>query len=115
MAVKTHRGPTPWSHEGLERRGYRKCPYCWRHLVKIEEHVDAHRAGRIGPNGKRRDRSRDEARRRTEPFDGALATVRFRGGIRRRWVPRADLERLAALPPDRDLLRDVDKAVDQRP
>jgi len=87
-----------WTHEGLERRGYKKCPFCWRHLVKIEQHVEAHRTGRIGPDGKRRDRA---------------AEVRY--AVRRRWVPRIALRRLAELPPDRGLLREVDDAADQEP
>ena len=51
------RKPSPWSHTSLEARGYRKCRYCWRHLVKINEHEEMHRMGVIGPDGKRTDRT----------------------------------------------------------
>jgi len=95
MATRQRR-VRPWSHDALERRGYHKCPYCWRHLVKIEQHVEAHRAGRIGPDGKRRDRGTDE-----------------RPVVRRRSVPRSALGRVAGLPPDRTLLREIDEAVEQ--
>jgi hypothetical protein len=97
MTTKGRR-QSPWSHEGLEQRGYKKCPYCWRHLVKIDQHVEAHRTGRIGPDGRRRDRKAD-----------------VRNVIRRRWVGRTALARLAALAPDRGLLREVDAAADQEP
>lgn len=116
MVTRRRVGPTPWSHEGLEQRGYKKCPYCWRHLVKIEEHVAGHREGRIGPDGKRRDRSPEEQRRWTERSNGSPATERFRE-IRRTLVPRARYERILRLPPV-DLARfreQVDAAVDQEP
>ena len=95
MATRQRR-VRPWGHDALERRGYHKCPYCWRHLVKIEQHVEAHRAGRIGPDGKRRDRSADG-----------------RQVVRRRSVPRDALGRVTALSPDPTLLREIDEAVDQ--
>ncbi len=109
MATKHAGRPTAWSHAGLVERGYQKCPYCPRHLVKIEEHVAAHRAGRIGPDGRRRDRARGAPQAPTAPaFDGgAMADGR------RVFVPREDLERLFRLPSlDPSFTRDVDGAVD---
>lgn len=108
--------PTHWSHEGLERRGYKKCPYCWRHLVKIEDHVAAHREGRIGPDGKRRDRSLEEQRRWSERSNGTPATERYREP-QRTFVPRARYERILRLPPvDLERFREqVDALVDQEP
>jgi hypothetical protein len=110
------RAPSPWSHEGLERRGYKKCPYCWRHLVKIDEHIAAHKAGRIGPDGRRRVRGERSARR------GSARRPAFRVGAapvtagRRVFVGAADVNRILALtPPDRTFFRDVDGAVDQEP
>ncbi len=76
MNARVPRGPSRWSHQGLERRGYRKCPFCWRHLVKLEEHVAAHEAGRIGADGKRRDRSATEKRAWAERYNGTAATLR---------------------------------------
>lgn len=115
--MKPRRGatrPTPWSHEGLEQRGYKKCPYCWRHLVKIEEHVAAHEEGRMGPDGKRRDRSEAERRRWAERYNGSPATAAY-VRPRQTFAPRAVLERILRLPPvDMDAFaRDVDEAVDQ--
>lgn len=113
MATRRARDPSPWSHEGLERRGYWKCPYCWRHLVKIEEHVAAHQQGRIGPDGRRRDR-RPAAHRRLGPVSDGIRTEAT-NAQRQTFVPRAVLERILRLPPiDGDAFaRDVDEAVDQ--
>jgi hypothetical protein len=85
------RTPSPWSHAGLERRGYRKCPYCWRHLVKLEDHVAAHRSGTIGADGRRRDRTAEERRRWAERIRRTV------GGVPqapRRFVPRDEFVRL---------------------
>lgn len=95
MATRQRR-VRPWGHDALERRGYHKCPHCWRHLVKIEQHIEAHRVGRIGPDGRRRDRAPGE-----------------RLVVRQRWVPRGALDRVAGLSPDATLLREIDEAVDQ--
>lgn len=113
MAVGRRRAPSPWSHEGLERRGYKKCPYCWRHLVKIEEHVAAHDAGLIGPDGRRMDRSAEERQRWAERFNGRPGSARHRAG--RGFVPRAQIEELLRLPPIDigAMRRQVDKVVDQ--
>jgi hypothetical protein len=114
--VAAHRviKPTPWSHAGLERRGYKKCPYCWRHLVKIEEHVAAHEAGLIGSDGKRRDRTPEEDRRWAERYNGTTATDRFRQE-RRTFVARSDYRRLLDLPAVdlKAFRRQIDAAVDQ--
>lgn len=103
-----------WTHEGLERRGYKKCPYCWRHLVKIEEHIEGHRQGRIGPDGKRMDRTSAERRRWAERYNGRPATMAHLRP-RRTFVPRAVLEEILRLPPvdAKAFSRDVDEAVDQ--
>lgn len=115
MAIRRRR-PTPWSHEGLERRGYQKCPLCWRHIVKIDEHVAAHEAGLIGPDGKRRDRSAEERRRWAERYNGRAATDRHRQP-RRVFVPRAHVVRLLQLPAvDYAAFRtQIDAVVDQEP
>lgn len=114
MAARRVIKPTPWSHEGLERRGYKKCPYCWRHLVKIEEHVAAHEAGLIGSDGKRRDRTPAETRRWARRYNGSAATERFRQE-RRTFVARSDYERLLDLPAVdfKAFRRQVDAVVDQ--
>lgn len=110
------RSATAWSHEGLERRGYKKCPYCWRHLVKLEQHVAAHKAGLIGSDGKRTDRTPDEARRWGQRYNGSDATERFRAGMKRTFVSRAEVERLLKVsPPDPSFSREVDAAADQEP
>ena len=115
MAPRRRREPTPWSHEGLERRGYKKCPLCWRHLVKIDEHIAAHEAGLIGTDGKRSDRSPEERRRWAERYNGRPATEPHRQ--RRMFVPRAQLERVLRLPAvDYTALRkELDTIVDQEP
>jgi len=102
--------PSRWSHEGLERRGYRKCPYCWRHLVKIEEHIAAHDAGLIGVDGRRRDRTAAERRRWAERHGGpAIAQGR------RTFVPRKEYERILRLAPIDflKLRRQIDALVSQ--
>ena len=117
---------TKWSHEGFEGRGYHKCPICPRHLVKIEDHLAAHRAGFIGPDGRRRDRTASEQRRWTERFNGRAATERFRSafgslaapagavsGGREVFVDRAVLRKILELPPlEPSFTRDVDGAVE---
>src|SRR2546428_13155366 len=77
VAIRRRREPTPWSHQGLERRGYKKCPLCWRHIVKLDEHIAAHEAGLIGADGKRRDRTPEEPRRWAERFNGRPGTERL--------------------------------------
>jgi hypothetical protein len=110
------RTATAWSHEGLERRGYKKCPYCWRHLVKIEQHIAAHRAGLIGPDGKRTDRTPEEARRWSQRYNGSDATERFRPGVKRIFASRAAVARLLRVSPaDPSFGREVDAATDQEP
>jgi len=110
------RSATAWSHEGLVRRGYKKCPYCWRHLVKIEQHIAAHKAGLIGSDGKRTDRTPDEARQWEQRYNGKGATERFRAGVKRMFVSRTDVERLLKVsPPDPTFSREVDAAADQEP
>jgi len=113
MAIRKQRPPSRWSHKGLERRGYKKCPYCWRHLVKIEEHMAAHEAGLIGPDGRRTDRTAEEQRRWAERFNGRPITARY--GATRSFVGRARLEEILGLPPvDVSLMRrQMDKVVDQ--
>lgn len=113
MAVRRRRVPTAWSHEGLERRGYKKCPYCWRHLVKIEDHIAAHEAGLIGPDGRRTDRRPEERQRWSERFNGRPVTARYRTSGA--FVPRARLEEILRLPPvDLAAMRaQMDKLVDQ--
>ncbi len=105
---------TAWSHEALERRGYKKCQFCWRHLVKIDDHVAAHELGLIGPDGKRRDRTPEERRRWAERYNGNAATERFRSA-RSMFLPRADYERVLRLPTvDYRIMRtQIDEAVDQ--
>ncbi len=117
---------TKWSHEGFERRGYQKCPICPRHLVKIDDHLAAHRDGRIGPDGKRTARGVSERRRWTERFNGRAATERFRaplgfvsepavatGGGREVFVDRSVLLRILELPSlEPSFTQDVDGAVE---
>lgn len=67
-----------WSAAAMEKRGYRKCPYCGRRLVDLERHVESHREGLFGPDGRRTDRSPEEARRWAQRYNGAPATERFR-------------------------------------
>lgn len=112
MTVKGRRSPTTWSHEGLERRGYKKCPYCWRHLVKIEDHVAAHEAGLIGPDGRRTDRTPEERRRWSERFNGRPVTARYRTGGA--FIPKARLVEILRLAPvDLGAMRrQMDKLVD---
>lgn len=116
MAMRKRREPTRWSHEALERRGYKKCPLCWRHIVKIEDHIAAHEAGLIGADGKRRDRTPEEQRRWADRYNGRLATAR-RGQPRRTFVPKAQLEDLLRLPVvDYVAFRkQIDAVVDQEP
>jgi len=111
MAMRKKREPTPWSHEAYERRGYKKCPLCWRHIVKLDDHIAAHEAGLIGEDGKRRDRTPDEARRWAERYNGRAATAR----PRRTFVGRAQTDELLRLPAVdyRSFRRQVDTAVDQ--
>lgn len=118
--------PTKWSHEGFERRGYQKCPICPRHLVKIESHLEDHRLGRIGPDGKRTDRTRNERRRWAERFNGRAATERFRSalgsatepvgaasGRREVFVDRSVLRKILELPSlEPSFTQDVDGAVE---
>lgn len=107
---------TAWSHEGLERRGYRKCPFCWRHLVKIEAHVAAHEAGLIGPDGKRRDRTPAERQRWAQRYNGRAASGP-QATDRAVFVRRRDYERILRLRPV-DLAafrRQIDAATDQEP
>ena len=113
MAARRRVRPTPWSHEGLEQRGYKKCPYCWRHLVKIEDHVAAHKEGRMGPDGKRLDRGLAQQHRWAERYDGSPATEAY--PRRQVFAPRAVLERILRLPPVNmeAFAKDVDEAVDQ--
>jgi hypothetical protein len=114
VAARREIKPTPWSHEGLERRGYKKCPSCWRHLVKIEEHVAAHEAGLIGSDGKRRNRTPEDRHRWAQRYNGSAATERFRRE-RREFVARSDYERLLDLPvvDYKAFRKQVDAAVDQ--
>src|SRR5438132_1048363 len=116
VAIRRRREPTPWSHQGLERRGYKKCPLCWRHIVKLDEHIAAHEAGLIGADGKRRDRTPEERRRWAERYNGRPVTERLRKA-RRTFVPRAQLERLFQLPVvDYAAFRkQLDSVVDQEP
>lgn len=116
VAIRRRREPTPWSHQGLERRGYKKCPLCWRHIVKLDEHIAAHEAGLIGADGKRRDRTPEERRRWAERYNGRPVTERLRQA-RRTFVPRAQLERLFQLPVvDYAAFRkQLDSVVDQEP
>src|SRR5438105_7223216 len=107
------RRPTPWSHEALERRGYRKCPFSWRHLVKLEDHIRAHNAGVIGPDGRRRDRSQEERKRWLE---------RYRRPVRgaqppRQFVPRSDYERVLGIfsADIHEFRRQIDGLVSQEP
>ncbi len=111
--MRRKREPTPWSHEAYERRGYKKCPLCWRHVVKIEAHIAAHEAGLIGADGKRRDRTPDEQRRWAERYDGRPATVR----LRRRFASGTQVDELLRLPAVdyRTFRQQVDSAVDQEP
>ena len=104
--------PTPWSHEGLERRGYRKCPRCWRHVVKLEEHIAAHDAGLIGADGRRRDRTPAERRRWAERQTG-----RADASARRTFLPRRDYERILRLAPEdfMEFRRQVDAVASQEP
>src|SRR5438128_10699432 len=116
VAIRRRREPTPWSHQGLERRGYKKCPLCWRHIVKLDEHIAAHEARLIGADGKRRDRSPEERRRCAERYNGRPVTERLRQA-RRTFVPRAQLARLFQLPVvDYAAFRkQLDSVVDQEP
>ncbi len=104
--------PTQWSHEGLEQRGYKKCPYCWRHLVKLEEHITAHEAGLIGSDGRRRDRTPAE-RRWANRYDASVAE-RHRSE-RRRFVARSEYEELLKLPAVdfKSFRREIDAALDE--
>lgn len=117
---------TKWSHEGFERRGYHKCPICPRHLVKIEDHLAAHQAGLIGPDGRRTGRTASERRRWTERFNGRAATERFRStlgslaepagatsGGREVFVDRSVLLKILQLPSlEPSFTQDVDGAVE---
>ncbi|HEV2249325.1 MAG TPA: hypothetical protein VGT60_02325 [Candidatus Limnocylindria bacterium] len=113
---KRKSAPSPWSHAGLERRGYKKCPLCWRHLVKIEEHIAGHEAGLIGPDGKRQDRSLADQERWAARYSGSPASRHARQP-RRTFVPRAEYERVLRLPSiDLAALRkEVDSLADQEP
>jgi hypothetical protein len=82
--------------------------------VKIEDHIAAHKAGVIGPDGKRRDRTVDERRRWSARYNGTAATERYRLA-RKVFVPRADYERVLRLPPVdyKTLKKQVDDALEQ--
>lgn len=115
MAVRRNarkRPATPWSHEGLERRGYRKCPFCWRHVVKLEDHIAAHDAGIIGKDGRRRDRTPDERRKWADRYkDRGIADAR----TRRTFVPREEILRILRLRPIdlKRFRREIDAVVSQ--
>jgi hypothetical protein len=99
MAIRgrqARRAPTQWSHEGLERRGYRKCPYCWRHLVKLEDHIAAHQSGAIGADGRRRDRTPKERRKWAERYKRSVGAA---PQTPRTFVPRSEFVRLFAHAP----------------
>lgn len=108
------RVPSPWSHAGLERRGYRKCPYCWRHLVKLEDHIAAHLSGMIGTDGRRRDRTPDERRRWAERY---TRTVGVAPQAPRRFVPRSALVLLFTHHPIdfRKFRAEIDAVASQEP
>jgi hypothetical protein len=105
-----------WSHAGLERRGYKKCPLCWRHLVKIEDHIAGHEAGLIGPDGKRRDRSLAAQERWGARYNGSPGSHRP-PSPRRTFVSRSEYERVLRLPPVefRTFRKQIDALADQQP
>jgi hypothetical protein len=84
--------------------------------VKIEQHIAAHKAGLIGSDGKRTDRTPEEARQWEQRYNGSGATERFRAGTKRMFVTRTEVERLLKISPaDPTFTRDVDAAADQEP
>src|SRR5437899_11451099 len=115
MAIRRGKGRmlSPWSHEGLERRGYHKCPYCWRHLVKLEDHVAARKAGVIGPDGRRRDRTPHDRKRRTVRYQTRV------GGAQppRQFVPRGEYEHIfgIATADIHEFRRQIDELASQEP
>jgi hypothetical protein len=100
----------------MERRGYKKCPLCWRHIVKIEEHIAAHEAGLIGSDGKRTDRSDAQRRRWAERYNGTAASLQRRSA-RATSVPRSQYRHLLELAPVdlRKLRAELDAASDPEP
>jgi len=107
------RGGAMWTHDALERRGYHKCPFCWRHLVKLEDHVAAHKAGVIGADGRRRDRTPQERRRWAERYRKPFANA----GPPREFVPRGEYEHIfgIATVDIHEFRRQIDELASQEP
>lgn len=62
----------------LAEKGYVKCPTCRRDIKDADAHQALHDKGIIGDDGKRTDRSKDEAKRWAERYNGTEATEQFR-------------------------------------
>lgn len=64
--------------KALAALDYRRCSICSRDMKDLETHADLHARGILGDDGKRTDRSKDEARRWAERYNGREATEKFR-------------------------------------